>query len=318
MKNLIKTYIILAILIAVVVPSVALAAWWNPFSWGVWNRIFHFQKTEQSQCKLENQQCGSAFGKVIGNCCDGFECKVDSNVPDASAKCVKKSEAVISSEKACVQSGGKVANVDCYCANTQDFFNTCLVGGCACAPNPNYKKQVKSCDCGEGKCWDGKKCTDLNFGLGITEETANWKTYTNKDYEFELKYPSDWNFHTNKTGGYILTKQHDANWGPSGATIDFSFSVCKLSEQSCADKKKDFDTTTAFYSKNQNVELNLNGVSGKQWVIGAAAYGYSAGVVKNGNFYVFGSNVEEYETRYPNNMSDKKVKAIFDSIKFTK
>ena len=35
-------YLFLILLIAVlVIPSVALASWWNPFSWGMWNSIFH-------------------------------------------------------------------------------------------------------------------------------------------------------------------------------------------------------------------------------------------------------------------------------------
>ena len=38
-------YFLLILLIAVfVVPSVAMAAWYNPFSWGVWNKVFHTNK----------------------------------------------------------------------------------------------------------------------------------------------------------------------------------------------------------------------------------------------------------------------------------
>jgi len=47
-KNLNKlTLIILVALL--IAPSFALAAWWNPFSWGIWNRIFHFRQLEQKQ-----------------------------------------------------------------------------------------------------------------------------------------------------------------------------------------------------------------------------------------------------------------------------
>lgn len=49
-KNLIVFAVLISILIA---PSFALAAWWNPFSWGfwgnIWNSIFHKQEQQQVQ-----------------------------------------------------------------------------------------------------------------------------------------------------------------------------------------------------------------------------------------------------------------------------
>jgi len=47
MKQQSKKYLLLILLIAVLVaPSFALAAWWNPLSWGVWNKIF--RQTQES------------------------------------------------------------------------------------------------------------------------------------------------------------------------------------------------------------------------------------------------------------------------------
>lgn len=48
MQKQIKTYLLLVILIFVIAPSFVLASWYNPFSWGIWNRIFHFQKQAQN------------------------------------------------------------------------------------------------------------------------------------------------------------------------------------------------------------------------------------------------------------------------------
>jgi len=49
MKQQSTKYLLLILLIAVlVIPSVALASWWNPFSWGLWNSIFHFQRQIQN------------------------------------------------------------------------------------------------------------------------------------------------------------------------------------------------------------------------------------------------------------------------------
>lgn len=138
------------LVVAFVVPQIAMAAWWNPFSWGWVNKIFHFQRIGQQQTQTSPL------------------------------------------EKACVQSGGKITQIDCYCADTKDFFNSCLIGGCACTPDPKYKKQIKSCDCGEGKCWDGTKCTNLNSVLNQNNETTGWKTYTNTKYGFEVSLPTSW------------------------------------------------------------------------------------------------------------------------------
>ena len=40
-----KTYIVIILLMSVlIIPSVALAAWWNPFSWSIWS-IFETHNT---------------------------------------------------------------------------------------------------------------------------------------------------------------------------------------------------------------------------------------------------------------------------------
>jgi len=58
-------------------------------------------------------------------------------------------------EKACTNSGGTVTTKLC-CVSASDFPNTCLIGACGCAPTDSH--EVKFCDCGDGKCWDGTKC----------------------------------------------------------------------------------------------------------------------------------------------------------------
>jgi hypothetical protein len=63
----------------------------------------------------------------------------------------------------CLNSGGTVNTIDCYCSESTDFQDNCAIGGCACPPNPAYKKTAKSCDCGQGKCFDGEKCVAFPF-----------------------------------------------------------------------------------------------------------------------------------------------------------
>jgi hypothetical protein len=38
--------------------------------------------------------------------------------------------------------------------------------------------------------WAQKYCED--FGVSEKDETTDWKTYRNEEYEFEIKYPNDW------------------------------------------------------------------------------------------------------------------------------
>lgn len=49
MKNNFLKFLIIALAIAFIVPQITLAAWWNPFSWGWLNRVFHFQQEGPSR-----------------------------------------------------------------------------------------------------------------------------------------------------------------------------------------------------------------------------------------------------------------------------
>ncbi len=58
-------------------------------------------------------------------------------------------------EQSCLISGGTVKASFC-CLSVSDFPNLCLIGACGCSLENSH--QVKTCDCGEGKCFDGNKC----------------------------------------------------------------------------------------------------------------------------------------------------------------
>lgn len=68
MKNKYPKFLLLALLIIIIVPQVAFAAWWNPFSWGVWNSIFHFQRTIQNPPGQQNKN------PVVGGDKDAHDC----------------------------------------------------------------------------------------------------------------------------------------------------------------------------------------------------------------------------------------------------
>ncbi len=58
-------------------------------------------------------------------------------------------------EVACTNSGGTVATSTC-CKSSGNFPNPCLIGACGCSLENSH--EVKICDCGDGKCFDGEKC----------------------------------------------------------------------------------------------------------------------------------------------------------------
>jgi hypothetical protein len=65
--------LLVVLVVAIVVPQVALAAWWNPFSWGIWHEIaswFQPQQQEQVACTMDAMECpdGSFVGRVAPSC----------------------------------------------------------------------------------------------------------------------------------------------------------------------------------------------------------------------------------------------------------
>ncbi len=59
---------------------------------------------------------------------------------------------------ACSLSGGTITTSLC-CKATGDFPNTCLIGACGCSPDNSH--EVKVCDCGADKCFDGSRCKNI-------------------------------------------------------------------------------------------------------------------------------------------------------------
>ena len=58
-------------------------------------------------------------------------------------------------EKTCTDSGGTISTAFC-CKAVADFPNTCLIGACGCSTEDSH--EVKICDCGPEKCFDGYEC----------------------------------------------------------------------------------------------------------------------------------------------------------------
>ncbi|MBU4360329.1 hypothetical protein KKA66_00530, partial [Patescibacteria group bacterium] len=75
--------------------------------------------------------------------------------------------------------------------------------------------------------------TDSDLGEVGNVETANWQTYTNNEYGFEVKYPSTWNLEDNKEL-YLFTISENqgckfigGSFG-SGLPSDYSYTIEKV------------------------------------------------------------------------------------------
>jgi len=133
----------------------------EPLQWtcpcSVTYTVFTGSGANQTTCITE----GGTYGANFHNeepCCKGLIKKAGSQ-SGTWGSCVKSAD----QPAGCLNSGGTVSTQTCYCSGTQDFYNNCAIGACTCTPNPAYARQIKTCSCGEGKCFDGNKCVNISY-----------------------------------------------------------------------------------------------------------------------------------------------------------
>lgn len=120
----------------------------------------------QSFCQNYPDACANVTEKIEGYCtvntnnalCRSY-CK---RFPD---KCVITPSGN-EDEQACTNSGGTVTTATC-CTSANNFPNTCLIGACGCSPENS--KEVNTCDCGEGNCFNGNSCVNQNQTLNESQ-----------------------------------------------------------------------------------------------------------------------------------------------------
>ncbi|CEG11853.1 exported hypothetical protein [groundwater metagenome] len=101
------------------------------------------------------------FGRYVASCEGGYFVPFYYN----SHKISDKSQGQITKEQSCINSGGTVWTGHCCGAIDviDDFPSICPVGNfypCACSSLPP-KGNVKMCDCGEDRCFNGTTCVHL-------------------------------------------------------------------------------------------------------------------------------------------------------------
>ncbi|MEF8846837.1 MAG: hypothetical protein V5A57_00135 [Candidatus Paceibacterota bacterium] len=88
-------------------------------------------------------------------------------------------------EKACLESGGEVITANC-CASTEDFPNQCTIGACGCAPQDSH--EVKVCDCGGGKCFNGEECVKRDSSSKNSFEEEGYLVKYGQEEKWALNY----------------------------------------------------------------------------------------------------------------------------------
>jgi hypothetical protein len=92
----IKFYIFILLLVILVIPSIALAAWWNPFSWNIWqsiwSSIFYKQTTISLEC-TKTKDCQDIHKNCYYSCSENKCVQINTFValkpyPDCSSAVV--------------------------------------------------------------------------------------------------------------------------------------------------------------------------------------------------------------------------------------
>ncbi|MBN2330548.1 MAG: hypothetical protein JXC85_01925 [Candidatus Aenigmarchaeota archaeon] len=141
------------------------------------------------------EECQAMGGSVL-NIVGGDGCHDNETAVGGVSDFISPNVCCLPKEKACTESGGVVSSAMC-CLSAGDFPSSCLIGACGCAPGNSH--EVKTCDCGEGKCFDGNECrvnvidflTCAEAGNGILESyPLQCRTPEGQTFVDELNYCS--------------------------------------------------------------------------------------------------------------------------------
>lgn len=330
-----KKYFAITLLLAVLVlPSFAQASWYNPFSWGIWQKIgsiFHKQEIAQVQPVIKNKEkllledVYPLYGSV--NWLPATPKKSESVEPldGLEVKAETKTNGFTDAEKFFIYYKDKLTKLGW--ADDSNFSADGVLGsqigfkkgdgrivlGFSIKPGKVISSQNEplryECPC---------QTTFSVFTATKIDETAGWKTYTNTEYGFEFKYPVVWEIYENvdkergdfKVMVYPDFKKEKFSVSLGVDTPPLAFGSFEKYKKTLIDGAQ--SSSTYFNSK----EIIIDGKNA--FVVDSkTSFNYlseSISIFNNGNIYGIGySGQEELGNKYKNEY-DK----ILNSFKFTK
>jgi hypothetical protein len=103
---------------------------------------------------LTPEGCEAEGGRVQ-NIVGGVECNGNETAIGGVSGFISPNLCCKPKELTCAEEGGTLSSTLC-CSTVDDFPDTCNLDDCGCAPNSS--RVVKTCYCGEGRCFDGNGC----------------------------------------------------------------------------------------------------------------------------------------------------------------
>ena len=114
--------------------------------------------------------------------------------------------------------------------------------------------------------------------LKLPDETADWKTYRNEEYGFEVKYPNDWGIVGCITGDPSLALKcftvQKGSWEGTGYLGDVHITILKSSAYESAKKPPSAEITTGTLTEN-NISVGSQSATEYSYIISNAVIGWS-------------------------------------------
>jgi len=138
----------------------------------------------------------------------------------------------------------------------------------------------------------------------LTDETADWKTYTNQEYGFEIKYPLDWQIVSGTSSAYVEFSKDDKEQPefilPGDKKVPANYEI-----------RVDIDNISNVKDYSDAKKVVIAGKNGLQWEEGAAPSSGPATLTEIGNnnkFYIISYSASANEDTH------KKFIDIYDKM----
>lgn len=153
-------------------------------------------------------------------------------------------------------------------------------------------QEAKLCSDGSYVGRTGPKCEFAECPI-VEDETANWKTYTNMGYVYEIKYPVDWYVYTSNPEDVFIqeTKEEADNIpGPHADAFEVKISVSK--GQSLNKIIEDQGAQAGIKYNISNVKIGeIDGIKAVSICDGVGCGAPEWMLIENGILYHFKSNL---------------------------